>query len=66
MRKHLLKLFVLAVSVFVLLTAAAAWVVLTPVTLTSEQVDFTIVPGSSMRVAAREVAAAGAELTRGF
>ena len=62
MRKHLLKLFVLAVSVFVLLTAAAAWVVLTPVTLTSEQVDFTIVPGSSMRVAAREVAAAGAEL----
>ncbi|WP_291985871.1 endolytic transglycosylase MltG [Candidatus Accumulibacter sp. ACC007] len=62
MRKHLLRLFVLAVSVFVLLTAAAAWVVLTPVTLTSEQVDFTIVPGSSMRVAAREVAGAGAEL----
>jgi UPF0755 protein len=62
MRKHLLKLFLFtAVAVF-LLTAAAAWVVLTPIALKGEQVDFTIVPGSSMRVAARELAAAGVEL----
>ena len=62
MRKHLLKLLLFAVIAIVLLTAAAAWVVLTPVALKSEQIEFTIVPGSSMRVAAREVAAAGVEL----
>jgi UPF0755 protein len=62
MRKHLLKLLLFAVIAVVLLTAAAAWVVLTPVALKSEQIEFTIVPGSSMRVAAREVAAAGVEL----
>ncbi|EXI82201.1 MAG: putative aminodeoxychorismate lyase [Candidatus Accumulibacter appositus] len=62
MRKHLLKLFLFTAIAVLLLTAAAAWIVLAPVALKGEQVDFTIVPGSSMRVAARELAAAGVEL----
>ena len=62
MRKHLLKLFALAVLLLSLLSAAAAWMVLTPVALAREQIDFTISPGSSMRTAAREVAAAGADI----
>ena len=62
MRKHLLQLLLLAVVVSSLLVAAATWVVSSPITLRSGPVDFTIAPGSSMRVAANTVAAAGAEL----
>jgi len=62
MRKLIVKLFVLAVVVLALLAGAIAWVVQTPIGMRHEQVDFTISPGSSMRSAAREIAAAGAEL----
>ncbi|HRD94614.1 MAG TPA: aminodeoxychorismate lyase, partial [Accumulibacter sp.] len=62
MRKLIVKLFVLAVVVLALLAGAIAWVVQAPIGMRHEQVDFTISPGSSMRSAAREIAAAGAEL----
>ncbi|WP_300337440.1 endolytic transglycosylase MltG [Accumulibacter sp.] len=62
MRKLIVKLFVLAVVVLALLAGAIAWVVQAPIAMRHEQVDFTISPGSSMRSAAREIAAAGAEL----
>lgn len=62
MHKHLLKCLLYTAAVLSFLTAAAASMVLTPVSLQAEQVDFTIEPGSSMRSAARQVAAAGVDL----
>ncbi|WP_313950392.1 endolytic transglycosylase MltG [Accumulibacter sp.] len=62
MRKILLKLFVLALVVLALLSGALVWVVQTPIGMQREQIDFTILPGSSMRSVAREITAAGAEL----
>lgn len=45
-----------------LVTASVAWLLQAPIDIQRERVDFTIVPGSSMRAAAREIAAAGAEI----
>ncbi|WP_291992072.1 endolytic transglycosylase MltG [Candidatus Accumulibacter sp. ACC003] len=61
MRKLLVKLFLVAAVVLLLLVAALAWVVQTPIGMAHEPLEFTILPGSSMRAAAREIAAAGAE-----
>ncbi len=62
MRKLLRKLFPVTAAVLALLGILLAWVVLTPVELRQEQVEFTIPPGSSMRAAATEIAAAGVAL----
>ncbi len=62
MRKLLRQLLIAVVVVLTLLTALVAGVLLTPIGLQREQIDFTIVPGSSLRAAIREITAAGAEL----
>ena len=62
MRKVLSRLFVFLVVVCVLLSALFASVLLTPISLERTTVDFTITPGSSLRTATREIAAAGVEL----
>ena len=62
MHKYLRSLFVFALLVLIVLGATAALLVLTPIGLPREQVDFTVSPGSSLRGAAREMAAAGVEV----
>ena len=62
MRKLLSRLFVLIAVVCALLSALIASVLLTPIGLERATVDFTITPGSSLRAATREIAAAGVEL----
>ncbi|MEF8766459.1 MAG: endolytic transglycosylase MltG [Candidatus Accumulibacter phosphatis] len=62
MRKLLSRLFVLIAVVCALLSALIASVLLTPIGLERATVDFTITPGSSLRTAIREIAAAGVEL----
>ena len=60
MRKFLRKLFILALVVLVLSTALLAARFLAPISLARDTVEFTIPPGSSLRAAGREIAAAGA------
>jgi UPF0755 protein len=60
MRRLVRQLVLLVVLPCLLLAAGLAWRVLSPIALPSERIEFTIAPGSSMRLAAREVAAAGA------
>ncbi|MBK7676111.1 endolytic transglycosylase MltG [Accumulibacter sp.] len=62
MRKFLRKLFIVALVVLVPLTALLAARVLAPIGLARETVEFTIPPGSSLRAAGREIAAAGVEV----
>ncbi|KFB69248.1 endolytic transglycosylase MltG [Candidatus Accumulibacter vicinus] len=62
MRKVLSRLFVFLVVVCLVLGALFASVLLTPISLERATVDFTITPGSSLRAATREIAAAGVEL----
>jgi len=62
MHKYLRSLFVFALLVLIVLGATAALLVRTPIGLPREQVDFTVSPGSSLRGAAREMAAAGVEV----
>ena len=62
MRKLLRSLLVLLALSLTLLTVLVAALALTPLDLQRESVDFTVVPGSSLRGAAREISAAGVEL----
>lgn len=58
--RTLLRWLSFCLAVALLLSAAgAAFVVLAPITLAQDEVEFTVVPGSSLRSAAREIAAAG-------
>lgn len=62
MRKHLRNLFIVTLLVVLLLAAVFASLLCSPIALPREQIEFTIAPGSSLRVAVREIAAAGAEI----
>lgn len=62
MRKLRRKLIISAIVALTLLSAAVAWVVLAPLGLKRDPVEFTIVPGSSLRMASREITEAGVEL----
>jgi UPF0755 protein len=62
MRKLLRSVLVLLALALTLLTVLVAALALTPLALRGESVEFTIVPGSSLRGAAREISAAGVEL----
>lgn len=59
MLKLFFKLLVLGILLLLLAGGAFYWLVSSPIKLKSERVDFHIAPGSSMRAAAREIAAAG-------
>ena len=62
MRKLLRSLLVFFTLALTLLTVLVAALALTPLDLQRESVEFTILPGSSLRGAAREISAAGVEL----
>ena len=62
MRKLLRSLLVLLALSLTLLTVLVAALALTPLDLQRESIEFTVVPGSSLRGAAREISAAGVEL----
>jgi len=57
MRKTFRLLFALAFLMLLAGAAAAVYVALVPISLPREQIEFTLTPGSSMRTAAREIAA---------
>lgn len=62
MRNFLRRSLLLAALTLLLGIALVACLVLTPLGLQHEQVEFTIDPGSSLRAATREMVAAGVEL----
>ena len=62
MSKFLRNLFLAALLLLFVLAAAFAWRVLSPVAMQRQSVEFTIAPGSGMRGAAREIAAAGVDI----
>ncbi|EXI71071.1 MAG TPA: endolytic transglycosylase MltG [Candidatus Accumulibacter phosphatis] len=57
MRTIFRLLLAFASATLLLVAAAAAYVTLAPISLPREQVEFTLAPGSSLRAAAREIAA---------
>jgi UPF0755 protein len=62
MLKFIKILIVLGLIVSMILGGIFFWQISSPLELKSEQLDFNIAPGSSMRAAAREIAAAGVKL----
>ncbi|MFZ4538074.1 endolytic transglycosylase MltG [Propionivibrio sp.] len=59
MLKLIIKLIILGLFLVVALGGGFFWLVSSPLGLSTEQVDFHITPGSSMRAAARDIADAG-------
>ncbi len=62
MLKLIKTLIVLGLFLIIVLGGGFFWLVSSPMALKSEQIDFNIPPGSSMRAAAREIATAGVVL----
>jgi len=62
MLKFTKNLIVLCVFVVTALGGAFAWVVFSPIQLKDSSIDFQIVPGSGLRVVARQIAEAGVSL----
>jgi UPF0755 protein len=62
MHKLITKLFILAVLLIVVSAGGFFWLVSAPLALPGDSVDFSIARGSSLRVAARDIAAAGVAL----
>lgn len=62
MRKSLRYFLLLTVLLVVLATTVFGWLVLSPIALRHDPLEFTVAPGSSLRVAARELAGAGADV----
>ncbi len=62
MRQRFRNLLLLAVAGLTLPVASFAWLALWPINLPRTQLEFTIAPGSGLRLAASEIASAGAEV----
>ncbi len=62
MRRLVRQPVLLVLLLCLLLAAGLAWRVLSPIALPRERIEFTIAPGTGMRPAAREIAAAGADI----
>ena len=62
MLKFIKFLIVIGLIVSIILSGVFYWRISSPLELKSEQLDFNIAPGSSMRAAAREIAASGVML----
>jgi UPF0755 protein len=56
------RIFLLALCLALLATAALGWYAFSPVTLRTDPADFSINPGSSLRSATRQIVESGAEL----
>lgn len=62
MRKSLRYFLLLTVLSAVLATTVFGWLVLSPIALRRDPLEFTVAPGSSLRVAARALVDAGADI----